>query len=119
MRDSNVDVDTDDTWCTGKATNVAITAGSAIDTEPKCFGYDNQFNPVSFNPPIATATTVCDDPPTTWHYDVSQTPVNGDIETIKLSIDSANSIFYVKGLTGGTRFDEFTVTVKATLSYTR
>ena len=109
MKDSNVDADTDDTWCTLKATNVAITAGSAITTEPKCFGYDDQFTPVSFNPPIATATTVCEDPPTTWHYEIDSTPVDGDIETIKISIDSSKGIFYVKGLTGGIRYDEITV----------
>ena len=93
-----------------------MSAGSVTQVTPVCAGYDDTYVSTDFSPNIATiGGTPCVDAAPNWIYEIDHTPVSAAINHFKMSIDSVNNKIWMKGITGGTVYGAFTISIKGYL----
>ena len=88
----------DDSWCSIPDTTItSITPGSVSDSF--CFSWDETYYSLPFTPPIATATSDCNDPAPTWMYSIDQSRLNSNL--VKVSIDATTNTIWLKPMLAG------------------
>jgi len=106
----------DDSWCSPPDSVLTASAGSVTQTAPLCTGYDDNYVSIDFSPNIAkSAGVACSDTAPTWVYEVDQSPYSATKDYVKMSVDPTTNKIWLKGITGGTTYGAYTVTIKGYL----
>ena len=101
-------------WCQQNPGVSATQAGSVAGAV--CLDWDGVYESVPFTPNTITDPATCTDAGPLWTYSIDTAPIAAVDDYLKVSIDPATNLVWVKGMTGGpSPTADYTMTVTGKL----